>query len=111
VAAEGIHLPEAVLCGDKTLGEEQVVQRSGTDVRDAVGVALYGDGSREAGDGDGAVELRKGVAHGLAEPMPGGDEADEGEEDNERSEDDDDVAEDATAFGLESRLVRREGFV
>ena len=78
---------------------------------DAVGVALDGDGSREAGDGDGAIKLGKGVAHGLAEPVARGDESDDGEQDDERGEDDDDVAEDAAAFGLESRLVRSERFV
>ena len=79
VAAEGVHLPEAVLRGDEALGEEEVVERGGADVGDAVGVALDGDGSGEAGDGDGAVELGKGVVHGLAEPVAGGDEADDGE--------------------------------
>jgi hypothetical protein len=57
VAAKGVHLPEAVLCGDEALGEEEVVECGGAEVGDAVGVALDGDGSGEAGDGDGAVEL------------------------------------------------------
>ena len=60
VAAEGLHLPEAVLRGDVALGDDEVVERGGLDVGDAVGVALDGDGSGEAGDGDGAVELREG---------------------------------------------------
>jgi hypothetical protein len=111
VAAEGVHLPEAVLCGDEALGEEEVIERGGADVGDAVGVAPDGDWSGEAGDGDGAVELRKGVAHGLAKPVARRDEADDGEEDDERGEDEDGAAEDATLFGLESCFVRSEGFV
>ena len=75
VAAEGVHLPEAVLRGDEALGDDEVVERGGADVGDAVGVALDGDGSGEAGDGDGAVELGEGVVHGLASPVAGGEEA------------------------------------
>jgi hypothetical protein len=86
VAAEGVHLPEAVLGGDEALSEKEVVERGGVDVGDAVGVALDGDGGGEAGDGDRAVELREGVVHGLAEPVARGDEADDGEEDDESGE-------------------------
>src|SRR3981189_3005954 len=64
VAAEGIHLPEAVLCGDEALGQEDVVERGGADVGDAVGVALDGDGSGEAGDGDATAELGGGLGPG-----------------------------------------------
>jgi hypothetical protein len=49
VAAEGVHLPEAVLCGDEALSEDEVVERGGTDVRDAVVVAPDGDWGGEAG--------------------------------------------------------------
>ena len=52
VAAEGVHLPEAVLSGDEALGEKEVVQGGGADMWDSVDVALDGDGSGEAGDGD-----------------------------------------------------------
>jgi hypothetical protein len=55
VAAEGVHLPEAVLCGDEALGEDEVFERGGADVGDAVVVALDGDWGGEAGDGDGTV--------------------------------------------------------
>ena len=78
---------------------------------DAVGVALNGDGSREAGDGDGTVELGEGVAHGLAKPVARCDEADDGEENDEGGEDDDDAAEDAFALGLLRGLLRGEGLV
>ena len=111
MAAEGVHLPEAVLCGDEALGEEEVVERGGADVGDAVGVALDGDGSGETGDGDSTVELGKGLAHGLAEPVARGDEADDGEEDDERGEDNGDAAEDAAAFSLESHLLWSERLV
>ena len=50
VTAECLHLPEAVLGGDVTLGDDEVVERCGADVWDAMGVALDGDRSGEAGD-------------------------------------------------------------
>ena len=86
VAAEGVHLPEAVLRGDEALGEEEIVERGGAEVGDAVGVTLDGDRSGEARDGDGPVELGKGVLHGLAEPVACGDEADDREEDDDGGE-------------------------
>jgi hypothetical protein len=111
VAAEGVHLPEAVLRGDEALSEEEVVERGGADVGDAVGVALDGDGCGEAGDGDCTVELREGVAHGLAEPVAGDDDANGCGQDDENDKDDDDAAEDAAAFGLEGRLLQSERLV
>ena len=68
VAAEGLHLPEAVLRGDEALGDDEVVERCGFDGGDALGVALDCDGSGEAGNGEAAVELREGVAHCVAGP-------------------------------------------
>ena len=59
VAAERIHLPEAILGGDEALGEEKVIERGCADVGDAVSVALNGDGSGEAGKSDGAIEVRE----------------------------------------------------
>jgi hypothetical protein len=111
VAAERVHLPEAILCGDEALGEEEVVECGGAEVRDAVGVALDGDGSGEAGDGDGAVELGERVLHGLTEPVAGDDEADDGEENCEGGDDDGDAAEEAAAVGLLRGLLRGEGRV
>ncbi len=111
VAAESVHLPEAILRGDEALGEDEVVERGGAEVGDAVGVALDGDGGPEAGDGEGAVELGERVAHGLAEPETGGEGADDGDEDDERGEGDDDATEDATAGGLERSLFGGEGLV
>jgi hypothetical protein len=111
VAAEGVHLPEAILRGDEALGEDEVVERSGTEVRDAVSIALDGDGGREAGDGEGAVKLREGISHGLAEPVTGDEGADDNDEDDERGEGDDDATEDAAAGGLQRGLFGGEGLV
>jgi hypothetical protein len=111
VAAEGVHLPEPILRGDEALGEDEVVERGGADVGDAVGVALDDDGSGEPGDGDGTVQLGEGVAHGLAEPVAGGDKADDGDENDEGGEDDGDAAEDASSFGLEGCLLWSERLV
>ena len=52
VAAEGVHLPEAVLRGDVALGDDEVVERGGSNVGNTVGVALDDDGCGEAGDGE-----------------------------------------------------------
>jgi len=76
-----------------------------------MGVALDGDGSGEAGDGKGTVELGEGVVHGLAEPVARGDEADDGEENDEGGEDDGDAAEEAAAVGLPGRLFWSERLV
>ena len=44
VAPESVHLPEAVLRGDEALSEDEVVERGGAEMGDAVRVALDGDG-------------------------------------------------------------------
>ena len=86
VAAEGLHLPEPILRGDEALGEDEVVEGRCADVGDTMGVALDGDGGGEAGDAEGAVELREGVAHGSVGPEAGAEECsdDEDERDDER---------------------------
>jgi hypothetical protein len=68
VSAKGFHLPEAVLRGDEALRDDEVVDGGGVDVGDAVTIALDGDGRGEAGDGNVAIELRKGVAHHAMSP-------------------------------------------
>jgi hypothetical protein len=98
VAAEGLHLPEAVLGGDVALGEDEVVEGGGADVGDALGVALDGDGGREAGDGDGAVELGQGVAQDAVGPEAGGEEEEDAEEDGEGEADADNFGEDGGAM-------------
>ena len=76
-------MPEAVLGRDVALREEDVVDAGGMDGGDAVAVAGDGDGGSEAGDLEGAVELRKRGAHGVAEVERGA----EGREDREDEED------------------------
>jgi hypothetical protein len=111
VAAKSIHLPEAILRGDEALGEDEVVERGGAEVRDAVRVALDGDGGGEAGDGEGTVELGEGVAHGLTQPVTRDQGADDDDEDDEGGEGDDDAAEDAAAFGLQPGFFGSQGLV
>lgn len=111
VAAESVHLPEAILRGDEALGEDEVVERGGAEVRDAVRVALDGDGGRKAGNGEGAVELGERVAHGLTEPVTGDEGTDDDDENGECGEDNDDAAEDAAACGFERGLFGSEGLV
>ncbi len=76
-----------------------------------MGVALDGDGSRQAGDRDGAVELREGILHRVAEPLAGDDKADDSEENCQGGDDDGDAAEEATARDLPRGLLRGEGCV
>ena len=89
VAAQGVHLPEAVLSGDVALGDDEVVERGGADVGDTLSVSLNGDGCGETSDGEGAVELGEGVAHGLAGPVAGGEEGDDSEDEKKWDEDGD----------------------
>jgi hypothetical protein len=74
------------LRGDEALSNDEVIKRGGADVGDAVVVALDGDWRGEAGECDGSVELRQGVAHGLAEPVACDDESDGDEQDDEDSQ-------------------------
>jgi hypothetical protein len=106
VAAEGVHLPKAILRGDEALGEKEVVERGGAKVRHTVRIALDADGSGEARDREGAVKLGERLVHGLAEPLAGADEADDGDKDDEGSEDDCDAADEESAFGLPGGLLR-----
>ena len=87
MAAEDVHLPEAVLRGDETLRDDEVVERGGVDVRDAMGVALDGDWSGESGDGESPVDLRKGIAHRFAGPVTPTHECCGNQHQNERDED------------------------
>jgi hypothetical protein len=96
VAAEGVHLPEAVLRGDVALGDDEVVEGCGVDVGDAVCVALDGDGRGESGDGESAVELRERVAKGLADPVAADEEAGDGEDDDDGDEDEGDFGDETT---------------
>jgi hypothetical protein len=113
VAAESIHLEEAILSGDEALCEDEVVDAGGADVGHAMGVALDGDGSGEAGDGEGAVEPREGGAGGGADPVLGGEEADDGQEDHDGGGDAEDAQQaggEAGARGAGGGWDVREGF-
>ena len=81
VAAEELHLPEAVLCGDEALGDDGVVEGGGGDVGHAVGVALDGDGAEEVGDVEDSVELGERGTHNATHPDARADEGDGGEDD------------------------------
>jgi hypothetical protein len=93
MAAEDVHLPEAVLRGDEALCDDEIVERGGVDVRDAVGVALDGDGCGEPGDGEVSVYLREGITQGVACPVASGDEGGDGEDDEKRDGNSDDAEE------------------
>jgi hypothetical protein len=57
VASRCVHLPQAILRGDVTLGDEEVVLRGGVNVRHAVCVAANGDRRGQAGEMHVTVEL------------------------------------------------------
>ena len=86
VTAERVHLKEAIAGGDEALCEDEVIDRSGLDGGDAVGVACDGDGGAKARDGEAAVEPWERVVHDMAHPDPGADES--GEEDCAEDEED-----------------------
>lgn len=80
MAAQNIHLKEAVASSDKPLREDEVVERRGTDVRHAMSVALDGDGRGEARQAKFAIDLRQRVGHDLLGPMARGKEGNQRED-------------------------------
>jgi len=68
VAAESIHLPETVLSGDEPLCEGQVVEVSGTDVRDTAVIALNRNTVVQAREGEGPLDLRQSTPHCVVDP-------------------------------------------
>ena len=112
VSTEDIHLPEAVLRGDKALGEDEVVKRGGVNMRDAVRVPLNGYGGGEPGDGESAVDLGKGIAQGLMGPVASPDHGCDDQDKGKRDEDDDGAEEDTAAASGEAtifKVLRRPG--
>lgn len=85
VTAEDVHLPKAVLRGDEALGDDEVVERSGMDVRYAVRIALDGDGRGEASNGESAVNLWQGIAHCILGPEMSGNQ-DCGDQDEKKGD-------------------------
>ena len=71
-AAHGIHLPEAVLGGDVSLGEEQVLQRGGFDGGDAVAVADHAHFCRDSRHRDPTFQLRQRGAGDEVQPRSSG---------------------------------------
>ncbi len=71
-AAQAVHLPQAILRGDVSLSDEEVVLRGGIDVGHAVGVAADGDGRGKAGQMHVAVELGQRGFGGGAKPEHAG---------------------------------------
>jgi hypothetical protein len=94
VAAQGLHLPESVLGSDEALGEDEVVERGSLDVGDAVIVATDGYGLGETGDGESAIDLGEGIAHGVAGPDARAEEDDD-KENKYGNEEDGEVAREA----------------
>ncbi|MGA2438264.1 MAG: hypothetical protein ABSF57_07100 [Acidobacteriaceae bacterium] len=84
MAAQQVHLPQAVPGGDVALGEDKVVHGGGADVRDAARVAGDCDRSGKTVDGERTVELRQVLAHGVADEVAPGEERGRGERGGER---------------------------
>jgi hypothetical protein len=87
-------------------------------VGNALRIALDGNRCGEAGDGEGAIELGKVVAHGLMDPMAAGEEGDGGEDEEKREEDSKCFDEEAHAatrlrgrwFGVDCAMGERSWF-
>jgi hypothetical protein len=97
VAAESVHLEEAVLRGDVALREEQVVEIGGGDGGHALRVTRDSDGSRETGDGDIAFDLGERGVHGVAQP-DGHDKQQDERDKEERCEREEDAPQNAAGF-------------
>ena len=89
VAAKGLHLPEAVLGGYKSLGDDEIVNAGGADVGDAVGVAGDGNSCGEGGERERAIDLGQRCVDGVTHPEARAEEGCDGEQD-ERDEDESD---------------------
>jgi hypothetical protein len=113
VTAEEIHLEESVLSSDEALSDDEVVEGRGADVGDAVGIALDGDGSREAGDCKCAVDLRQLGDESVVNVAAKGEESGDAEDEEDRAGDGDELQETAWATGrltvAASRLPGEEG--
>jgi hypothetical protein len=79
VAAQQVHLPQAVLCGDVALREDEVVHGGGVDVGHAARVAGNRDRRGKAVDGERAIELRQVLAHCITDEVASGEESRGGE--------------------------------
>jgi len=66
-ASPDLHLPEAILRGDVTLGEEEIVGRSRVNVRNAPAVADHLHVAAKSRDADVAVHLSEGASEQVIE--------------------------------------------
>ena len=109
VAAQQVHLPQAVLGGDEALGKDEVVHGGGADVGHAAGVAFHRDRRGEAVDGERAVELRQVLAHRNADEVAPGEERGRGERGGEHQKQAEDAQLVARAAACERIEVGYEG--
>src|SRR5215472_6697559 len=85
MTAQRFHLPQAVLRGDVSLREEQVVFAGCMNGRHALRIARDGDGPLQAVDGERAVDGRQRRAHHVARPDRSNRHAYAGEDRNDKS--------------------------
>lgn len=87
VASKKIHLEEAILCRDEALCEDEILQRSGTNVRDTVAIALYGDRCSKSGNGESTIGLGQGGFQNMLYIRAGGKERSQPEDEQDRDGD------------------------
>ena len=97
-------MPEAILRGDEALGNDEVVERGGVDVGDAVRVALNGYGGGETGDGESAIDLGKRIEQGIMDPVASTEEGCDDQDKDEGTEDDYGAEEETAAESGEAAL-------
>lgn len=95
VAAEEVHLEETILRSDEALSKDEVVEGGGADVGNAVGVALDGYGSREAWEGERAVDLREFRGEQMTDVASRGKESGDAEDQENRAGDGEELQETA----------------
>jgi hypothetical protein len=69
--AAGVHLPEAILCRDVCLREQQIIQRLRPDMRHSEFVPNHGYPSRNSVKRDRPIDLRQFAAFGGVDPQCG----------------------------------------
>jgi hypothetical protein len=84
VAAEHVHLKEAVLGGDEALCKDEVVERGSANVGHSVGIALNRDRGRDAGYAERAVDLRERCGEEMLNVTARGEEGGEAQDEKDR---------------------------
>ncbi len=90
VATQHVHLPQAVLSRDESLGKDHVVAGASMDVRHATRVASHSHWRRKTVHDQLAVEFWQIDAHGRADEVASEKERSGGQDDQEYSDDSDD---------------------